>query len=127
MHFLNGRNLFASGQLRVYFSVFAQSFRRVNQDFNVPPLRRLLAPYRPVPLNDVIVSGWLKAASRSGVRAIATTIFWQMSSGPSDSLKRRTSTHYTPVHPKGSYTRQSKKKKSFVKAATREQVADADR
>ena len=49
----------------IYFSVFAQNCRRVNQDFNVPPLRRLQAPYRPVPLNDVIVSGWLKAASRS--------------------------------------------------------------
>lgn len=38
------------------FSLFVRGGRRMNQDFNIPPLHRLRTSYRLFPVNDVIVS-----------------------------------------------------------------------
>lgn len=39
-----------------FFSLFVRDGRRMNQDFNIPPLHRLRTSYRLFPVNDVIVS-----------------------------------------------------------------------
>ena len=53
------KNLFVNGQLHTR-TRFSRSLcgdgRRVNQDFNIPPLHRLRTSYRLFPVNDVIVS-----------------------------------------------------------------------